>query len=379
MKKFYSYALILLSSFLLSGLSCFRNNDDNNGPVYDERNISRNEGLSSAPRVSIDISGNVHIVWKDNTEGEWQVYYRERDGDSEWGEIVDLTGSECSSMAPDIATDNNGNLYVVWPEECGNEREIDFAERVDGEWSEPISISGASGIHSLPAVSVDESGDIYVSWMGDFGGISFRKRVGEVWNSRVDISETFGWENPMMFVEGDGKVHIVTDHGEICYFYSLDGGESWNKEMVVDSAFQDTYYDWVGDVVAVDDKVYVVWTRSKYGEGIKGLYMTIKDTNGVWGEPGKLPGPESAPNYGTINSDGSYLYLTWREWVDGQDEVYLARKEIGGEWENSINVSNTSTNSITRGYDISNGVVYIAWFEKLTDNNWDIYFDEVNP
>ncbi|MCK4225761.1 hypothetical protein KAX29_02590, partial [candidate division WOR-3 bacterium] len=361
MKKFYSYALIVLLSFLLANLSCKKRNDDPE-PVYDERNISRNEGRSSGAVLAVDGLDNIHIAWQDEESGEWQVYYRERYSNGEWGDILDIADSECSSIAIDIAT-NNGNVYVVWEEECGSEREIDFAERVDGEWSEPISISGASGIHSLPAVSVDGSGDIYVSWMGDFGGISFRKRVGEVWNSRVDIEGTFGWENPMMYVEGDGKVHIVTDHGEICYFYSLDGGESWNKEMVVDSAFQDTYYDWVADVVAVDNKVYVVWTRSKYGEGMLGLYMSIKDTNDVWSEPEKLQFAKNSPHYARIKSDGEYLYLTWTEVINSQIEVYLSKKEIGGGWEDPVNVSNTSTNSITRGYDISNGVVYIAWFE----------------
>jgi hypothetical protein len=30
-----------------------------NGPVYDERNISRNEGFLSYPRVSVDNSGDI--------------------------------------------------------------------------------------------------------------------------------------------------------------------------------------------------------------------------------------------------------------------------------------------------------------------------------
>ncbi|MCK4528071.1 hypothetical protein KAW18_11935 [candidate division WOR-3 bacterium] len=51
--KVYLYALIILLSFLLIGLSCRKHNDGDLKPVYDGRNISRNEGLSSAPRCQL--------------------------------------------------------------------------------------------------------------------------------------------------------------------------------------------------------------------------------------------------------------------------------------------------------------------------------------
>ncbi|MCK4421152.1 hypothetical protein KAW48_05075 [candidate division WOR-3 bacterium] len=52
--------IIILLTFLLTNLSCRKHDDPE--PVYDERNISRNEGLSSAPRVSVDILGNIYVV-----------------------------------------------------------------------------------------------------------------------------------------------------------------------------------------------------------------------------------------------------------------------------------------------------------------------------
>jgi len=368
--------------FIILFTSCSKDiNGPINGPEYDERNISRNEGLSSAPRVAVDNFGNVHVVWKDEAKGEWQIYYRERSNNGEWGEIIELSDLEYESLDPDIVTDNNGNVHVVWVEYPENDMVIFYRERKDSVWSETEEVSSLGG-NDLPAICVDLTGNIYTSWMGDFGGISFRKRINGIWNNKVDISGTVGGENPMMFVEENGAVHIVYDDlaagGEaINYLYSSDGGNTWEEPVEIPN--EGTYYDWVADVVATGGKVYVVWTRSKYGEGIKGLYMAVKDTNGVWGDPEKIPVAVSAPNFGTIDSDGSYLYLTWRESVNGQAEVYLAKRDIDGEWEEPINVSNTSTNSITRGYDISNGIAYIAWFEKLTDDNWDIYFDEVNP
>lgn len=356
-----------------------------NGFVYDERNISRNEGLSSAPRVSVDNSGNIHVAWKDEAEGEWQIYYRERSSNGEWEDIVYLTESEYPSMDPDIAVDNFSNLHVVYTEFIDVADEIFYRERNDSIWSQAVNISQSAyeyGGNHLPSICIDGLGNVYVAWMGAYGGISFMKKEGGVWNNKVDISGTMRGVNPMMYVEEIGAVHIVYNDiaagGEaINYLYSPDGGNTWEDPVEIPN--EGIYYDWVADVVATGEKVYVVWTRSKYGEGIKGLYMAVKDTNGVWGEPERIPVAESEPHYGTIESDGNYLYLTWSESVNGQAEVYLAKKDIEGEWGEPMNVSNTSTNSITRGYDISSGIVYIAWFEKLTSNNWDIYFDEVNP
>jgi hypothetical protein len=350
-----------------------------NGFVYDERNISRNEGLSSAPRVAVDNLGSVHVVWKDEAEGEFQIYYRER-VDGNWLNTKSLSDTTNIALGPDIVVDNFNNLHVVYTEFIDVANEIFYRERDDSVWSQAVNISQSAfeyGGNHLPAVCTDYLGNVYVSWMDAFGGISFRKKEGGVWKERVDIPGTMGGSNPMMYVENEGRVHIVYDHGIVFYISSSDGGNTWEEPVEIPN--EGIYYDWVADVVATSGKVYVVWTRSKYGEGVKGLYMAVKDTNGVWSEPERIPVAEIEPHYGTIESDGNYLYLTWCESVNGQAEVYLAKKDIDGEWEEPINVSNTPTNSITRGYDIANGVVYIAWFEKITDNNWDIYFDEVNP
>jgi hypothetical protein len=374
MNKFYFYFSIFF--ILLFTSYCEDISGPINGPVYDERNISRNEGLSSAPRVSIDNSGNINVVWKDEARGEWQIYFRERNSNGEWGNIIELSDLEYESLDPDIVTDNNDNTHIVWEEYSDNGISILHKERNDSVWSESEELS-SSGYNFLPAICIDQSDNIYTSWMGDFGGISFRKKESEVWEERVDIPGTMGGSNPMMYVENEGRVHIVYDHGKVFYVSSSDGGNTWEDPVEIPN--EGTYYDWVADVVATGGKVYVVWTRSKYGEGVKGLYMAVRDTNGVWSEPERIPVAEIEPHYGTIESDGNYLYLTWCESVNGQAEVYLAKKDIDGEWEEPINVSNTPTNSITRGYDIANGIAYIAWYEKLTNGNWDIYFDEVNP
>ena len=374
------FIIILLSS-LLTNLSC-RKHDDDPEPVYDERNISRNEGRSSGAVLAVDGLDNIHIAWQDEESGEWQVYYRERYSDGEWGEVEDITQSDYPSQVLSIAASSEGKVYLVWEEENNNEIEIHFAEKEEGEWSEPINISGVSGgTNALPDISVDGSGNVYVCWMGDFGGISFRKREGDVWNSRVDISGTFGWENPMMFVEGDGKVHIVTDHGEICYFYSLDGGESWNKEMVVDSAFQDTYYDWGADVVVLNKEVFVVWMRSVYGEGIKGLWMAIKDTNGVWSEPGKIPGPENSPYGPLIDKIVDNLYIVYESVAGSEGDIFYIKRQSTGDWDNPVNISVTGASSgLWKGFDISSsGDLEVVWREKLGNENWDIYFDEIVP
>jgi len=83
----------------------------------------------------------VHVVWYDETDGEWgtdtEIMYAKRTA-AGWSNVTiisdDSTGwNDGSSEFPDIAIDGNGNLHVVWSDdtdgEWGTDKEIMYSSK----------------------------------------------------------------------------------------------------------------------------------------------------------------------------------------------------------------------------------------------------------
>ena len=60
---------------------------------------------------------------------------------------INLSNSSEYSYAPDIATDSNGNIYVVWYDQLPGNRDIFFTKSIDEgkTWSPITNISNNSG------------------------------------------------------------------------------------------------------------------------------------------------------------------------------------------------------------------------------------------
>jgi hypothetical protein len=67
------------------------------------------------PIVILDSLNNSHIVWYDDRDGNWEVYYTKVDNDG--NTLIDdtrLTDDPAISAVPKIIMDSNGILYLFW-------------------------------------------------------------------------------------------------------------------------------------------------------------------------------------------------------------------------------------------------------------------------
>ena len=70
---------------------------------------------SEEPAMAIDSSGNPHVVWYDNTPGNYEIYYKKStDGGAMWTGAENLSGTSYESYDPDLAPDPSGHIHVVW-------------------------------------------------------------------------------------------------------------------------------------------------------------------------------------------------------------------------------------------------------------------------
>lgn len=87
--------------------------------------ITWTSGSSQRPIIVADTPGNLHVVWEDNTAGNNEIYYKtSTDGGATWTASERLTSNAGDSRWPDIAADPSGNLHVVWFDDTPGNREI---------------------------------------------------------------------------------------------------------------------------------------------------------------------------------------------------------------------------------------------------------------
>ena len=130
-------------------------------------NISKNSGDSLYPAIATDNSNNLHVVWEDLTPGNYEILYSiSMDGGLTWPTQVNISDSDDSSVFPDIATDSNNGLHVVWSDWTPGNLEVYYASKPsDGSWSTPENISNSEDDSNTPAIAVDNSSrNLHVVW-----------------------------------------------------------------------------------------------------------------------------------------------------------------------------------------------------------------------
>lgn len=370
------YKIIII--FILYLCSCPGKEIEIYDPLKDPRNITRNKGVSTSPEISVDRNGNVYIAWIDTERGsatlyEYELFYKERIN-GEWKE-TEILSSEHSLLLykKALLVDDNGDVHIVYSEPVSDVEVRPFYRmKRNGNWSEKYDVAGGEILTGDQAsICKDDLNNIYF-----YDPCCFTKKVNDVWGEKVYINR--GYSNPDMFVEGDGKVHIVGEIGmEIEYIYSPDGGGNWEGLYLFPRAYNE--YDVRPGVCAVKGKVYVAWTRTREGK-IAGTYISVKDTNGVWSEPKEIIGEETKPLDVLLRTDGEYLYLMENEIIDGNCEFIIYRMDVNTGELKGVNISNTTeegTTSLIGSFEVKNNTIYCVWAEKYDDYEIDIFYDEI--
>jgi len=359
--------------FLVS-CSCDKSPTDGGNNHYDQRNVSRNEGKSLAPSLTVDDIGNVHLVWADSTPGNYEILYSMKGLGGDWSEPVNISNTSGNSSCSRIAVDPSSNLHVVWAEVLSIDSSIvDIfysMKTLGGSWSTAINLSNTSPYHGadLPDIGVDASGNVHVVWW-ELTAMYRIKDANDIW-SPVESVPVYGC-NLAMAVEGNGTVHVVAEAGGYLQdiWYSMKSlCASWTEPVNISES---SYYSWCADVATDDEgSVYVVWTEEQKGM----VYLSVKSLLGSWTKSDSIANTRGRPwvSHLVVGSDKS-LHLVWSERVSLSEIRYLKR-DTDGVWSDVINVSETSRNSLCASIALdASGNLHIAWQDK-TPGNWDIFY-----
>jgi BNR repeat-like domain len=103
----------------------YRKSTDGGSTWSAAKKITSTSGYSSTPALTIDAGDTIHLVWSDNTPGNWEIYYKKStDGGSTWSASQRLTWNSGNSQYPAVATDSGKTVDVVWQDQTPGNWEI---------------------------------------------------------------------------------------------------------------------------------------------------------------------------------------------------------------------------------------------------------------
>ncbi len=352
------------------------------------KRLTWNAGSSENPAIAVDPFGNPHIVWKDGTPGNEEIFYnKSTDGGATWATNKRLTWTSGSSGYPAIAIDLAGDLHVVFHDDTSGSGELYHRKSTDGgaTWATSRRLTWTEGDSWNPAIAIDSLGGLHVVWEEEFTTpfeeIAYKKSTdgGATWTTsrRLTWAEGGSW-NPAVTVDSSGILQVVwsdetSGNTEVYYKKSTDGGLTWAaaKRLTWNSG----YSWWPTICVYPAGTLHVVWEDSSPGNH-EVYYRKSTDGGTTWASSQRLTWTSGSSSWPTSAVDTSgNLHVVWSDTTPGVWEIYyLKSTDGGGTWATSGRLTWTSGSSLDPAMAVdSSGNLHIAWGD-WTPGNLEVYY-----
>ena len=295
------------------------------GPWSTPVNISNTPQRSFWSTVAIGSGGTVHVLWGDDTPGNGEILYASKPSGGSWSTPANISNDLGSSYRPDIAIDDEDTLHVVWHDDTVGNYEIYYASKPTiGLWSDPTNISGSPTDSAQPSTAIDSNGTIHVVWdEGD--GIYYAKKPSDgFWSTPTELPSSPGSSGGPAIAIGDDILHVVwrdwTPGNQKIYYTSKTSEGGWST--LVNMSSNSTINTFGSPAIAVDGvgTVHVVWGDDSPGNGE--ILHASKPSGGSWSTPVNISnnsGWSERPALPTSMSGA--IHVVWEDDTPGNDEI----------------------------------------------------------
>ncbi len=113
------------------------------------------------------------MVWYDDTPGNFDIFYSTKPSGGSWSTSVNISDNSGGSGFPGLAMDSSGGLHVVWYDDTPGNFDIFYSTKPSGgSWSGPVDVSNNSGNSKYPAIVIDGSSKVHSVWVDNSLGSS---------------------------------------------------------------------------------------------------------------------------------------------------------------------------------------------------------------
>jgi hypothetical protein len=231
-------------SLYASGASvhvAWQDNRNANNEIYYKR--STDGGLNWLPDTRLTFSpdssnypsifaagSNVHIVWQDFRDGNWEVYYKgSTDGGLSWGTDTRITNNPSISQNPSVAISGTA-VYVVWSDNRDGNYEIYFQRNPTGN---PLGIKNINS-------EIPSSFSLSQNYPNPFNPAThIRFEIAELSLVKMSIFDSRGSDIATLVSQQlqPGAYEVdwdCSDYSSGVYYYRLSAGEyNETKKMIL--------------------------------------------------------------------------------------------------------------------------------------------------
>lgn len=199
-------------------------------------------GLSAA-----GAGDRLYLAWEDPVRG-LQISRASISDPSQWSDPASFPGVPQAASAPNIVTDEGGNVFLTYAVQLNEERGIFLIHSADGgdSWSSPVEVFNGSAagwdMVDRPILSKTDNGQMHLMWTRrtlppDSVALelaySRSEDLGQSWSEAAMVVEANSTWNDLLGA-GERFVHRLwseEDAGRqvIWHSYSLDGGLNWSQ------------------------------------------------------------------------------------------------------------------------------------------------------
>ena len=351
-------------------------------------NASDNKGDSFSTRYSLklDKSGNPHVVWDDNSEGNQDIYFIRWNG-KQWVNIfgkpypknsANVSNNKGQSEFPALALDSFDRPHITWDDDTTGNNEIYYVHWDGKIWvnangvsypSASANVSQNKGFSEYPCIILDAKGNTHITWDDDTTGNNeiFYVKWDKTWlnvagktypQNSANVSQNDGYsEFAALSLDSNGRPHIV-----------------WSDDL-----------DWTEEIC------YVFWNGKSWSNSYGQPYPTnpanVSQNEGISTSPCIAIDGSSLPHIAWQDDtvgDNEIFYVKWngKKWVNAQEKVYpsntanVSRNDGSSEHPSivldSLNRPSVTWDDDTRG---SSDVFFVKW----NGSSWVNIFDQSYP
>lgn len=392
-------------------------------------------GSSMYPYQAVDSSGNVHVVWSDQTNyavsgSDWDIFYRRWNASSmSWTPIEVLSNlSTDDSYNPSLTIDNLNNVYVVWEDETDYDTigdPIDISDIVykmwdasSKSWTALEVVNSGSNLRSeKPVVAIDSSRNVHVVYVESedpivIGGDNsvfhtYFNFTSKSWSTPEDITPGLADSyEPSLTIDSSDFLHAVWEDQTNAYGSGVDRDifyRQWSStslswltiEVVSTESTDHSQYPCL--VVDSINNIHVIW-RDQTNFNNEGLdqdifYKNRNKQTALWTYTDVVShGCPKDSLYPTIATDSlGYIHVAWQDstnipFYDSDYDIFYRKWHITSKPISEITViSSESDGSSTYPsiYVSSTGIGHVSWSDTTdyndADSDWDIFFKWCSP
>ena len=306
--------------------------------------LTTDAGDQAYPKIAIDGNDKIYVIWRDDRQGDWDVYGQTSPDGVNWSTAVRISDSTDPETAPAIAADpqSPGTVWMAWQRRIGGQQDIcvsssssDFATNATSR------VTSDSAHQTGPDITVDASGTAYLVWTdvrngtadiygadsanGPWTNVPVATGSGDQHSPCIGVEATgtglhFAWVDT---ASGDSDIHYADSDG-------MPSGTLTGTNVVDDTsgAEQTAPSLAVSGSSGAGLEVFLCWKDERNLGSVNvdtDLYFTMvetgSETNILVGDGGTRSG-QSEPSM-AIDGDG-YPYVVWTDGRNVTVEIYYA-------------------------------------------------------